>query len=334
LFDCSLPSPDTFARTFAHLDLDGMRQVVRHVYMRLKRNKAIKPMHSFYVAAIDGHETSSLPLRHCSGCLERTVEKKGGPVTQYYHRNVTLMLVTPCFDLLLDAEQQRPGESEGACAKRLLERAAKLYPRAFDLVLADALYATTPFIRLVKTLGKQLICVLKDNRRCLIEDAAGIFSMQQPLSCREGKTAYSVWDEENFSLENCPPVRVVKSVETSVKKNRNTGAAETKTSTWMWLSTINKKRLPTRNFVSLAHKRWHIENNGFKELVHLWHGDHVYHHHPTAIIAFWLTIMLAYNIVHAFVRLNIKPALRARHTFVYFTETIKASVYADPSTPP
>jgi len=74
--------------------------------------------------------------------------------------------------------------------------------------------------------------------------------------------------------------------------------------------------------------------HGFKELVHLWHGDHVYHHHPVAVIGFWLITMLGYNIMHAFYRLNIKQALRDRHTFLYFTETIKADIYAWPQAPP
>lgn len=307
---------------------------MRHVYSRLKRNKALASIAGFNVVAIDGHETCSLPLRHCCGCLERTVKTKSGPVVQYYHRNATLMLVTPGFRLLLDAEEQRPREREDGCAKRLLERAAKLYPRAFDLILADALYATVPFIRLTKRLGKDIMCVLKNNRPDLIADAEGLFAAEQPQTWREGNTIYQVWDEENFRLEEDLSVRVVKSVETTVQKNRAAAMTETNITTWMWLSTVGKKRLPTRTFVSLAHKRWNIENNGFKELVHLWHGDHIYHHHPTAIIAFWLIIMLAYNIIHAFVRLNIKPALRARHTFLYFTETIKAAIYADGEAPP
>jgi len=37
-----------------------------------------------------------------------------------------------------------PDEDEVTCAVRLLTRVLSAYPRAFDLVLADALYAT-PF---------------------------------------------------------------------------------------------------------------------------------------------------------------------------------------------
>jgi len=47
--------------------------------------------------------------------------------------------------LLLDHEPQRPGEEEVETALRLLARVIPAYPRAFDVVLADALYAEAPF---------------------------------------------------------------------------------------------------------------------------------------------------------------------------------------------
>jgi hypothetical protein len=44
--------------------------------------------------------------------------------------------------VLLDCEPMLPDEDEVACGMRLLTRVLAAYPRAFDLVLADALYAT------------------------------------------------------------------------------------------------------------------------------------------------------------------------------------------------
>ncbi len=62
----------------------------------------------------------------------------------------------------------------------------------------------------------------------------------------------------------------------------------------------------TQRVVRLGHARWDIQNPGFNELVNAWHGDHVYKHDSNAIEAFWLTLLLAYNLFHAFVRLNLK----------------------------
>ena len=97
------------------------------------------------VAVVDGHESHASYLRHCTGCLERTIRVGKTTRTQFYHKQVTLMLLPGArpgcepIRLLLDHEPQRPGEDEVATALRLLERVIGSYPRAFDLVLADAL---------------------------------------------------------------------------------------------------------------------------------------------------------------------------------------------------
>ena len=53
-----------------------------------------------------------------------------------------------------------------------------------------------------------------------------------------------------------------------------------------------------------------------------------------AIITFWLTIMIAFNIVHAFFRFNLKPVVRERRTFLNITDEIKAGIYIDWERPP
>ena len=47
--------------------------------------------------------------------------------------------------LLLDHEPQRPGEDEVETGLHSVARVIPAYPRAFDLVLADTLYAEAPF---------------------------------------------------------------------------------------------------------------------------------------------------------------------------------------------
>lgn len=322
-----LPSAETFARTYAHLELDGLRDGLKHLYQRLKRTKAIKRRRGLKVAVIDGHETNCSEKSRCPLCLERTITIKDQPVVQYYHRLTTLMLITDDINILLDAELQLPGEDEVGCATRLLTRALTAFPRAFELLLCDALYARVGFIGLLRERNKHILAVLKKNRNDLLEDAEGIFSRQPPQAIDQNNKHSLVWDEENFQVDGLDVgLRVVKSLETTTVKRR-LKQDEPHTSAWMWLSTMGKQRLPTRSFVELGHDRWLIENNCFKEMAHLWQGDHVYHHHPTAIIAFWLTIMLAYNIVHTFFRFNLKPAVRARRTFLSITDQIKAGLY-------
>jgi hypothetical protein len=66
-------------------------------------------------------------------------------------------------------------------ALRLLERVLTRYPRAFDLVLADALYAVAPFFNFLLDHGKHVLVVLKQERRDLYVDAMALFAQQTPL---------------------------------------------------------------------------------------------------------------------------------------------------------
>ena len=65
----------------------------------------------------------------------------------------------------------------GADALRLLERVLVDYPRAFDLVLADALYAKAPFFNFLLAAGKHALVVLKEERRDLYQDVHGLMAL-------------------------------------------------------------------------------------------------------------------------------------------------------------
>ena len=134
-----LPSAETFSRTFSHLKLDDLNAGLKHIYRRLKRTKAIKTRRGFKVAIVDGHETSCSEKTRCPGCLVRNITVKGKKVPQYYHRLVTIMLITDDINILLGAEEQLPGEDEVGCATRLLCRVLNNFPRAFEILLCDAL---------------------------------------------------------------------------------------------------------------------------------------------------------------------------------------------------
>jgi hypothetical protein len=119
-------SADTLGRVHALLDADGLRQGIHHVYQRLKRKKALPDIYGLGVVVLDGHESHASYLRHCPGCLQRTIHCERGDRIQFYHRQVTLLLLSgappghAAIRLLLDHEPQRSGEDEVETALRLL----------------------------------------------------------------------------------------------------------------------------------------------------------------------------------------------------------------------
>jgi hypothetical protein len=327
-FDVS--SADTMGRGFSHAGVDSIRKIIRQAYSRLKRNKAIGPVYAGMIALIiDGHESHRSQLRCCSGCLERRLHTKRGVKREKYHRHVMASLLCEGVCLPLDMEPQRPGEDEVSCAMRLLIRVLKAYPRAFDLILADGLYVRAPFFKLAKKHGKDVIVVLKDERRDLLKDAKGLFKQENPKFYQEGAVERQCWDIEGFtSWEQLGcGIRVVGSLERTRVKRQKTKKIHYESSEWVWASTISKQRLSTEDFVRFGHGRWKIENNGFNELVNYWHADHVYCHNPVAIEAFGLLTMLAYILFHAFIGRNLKAVIRQKYTKKHLAQMITAEIY-------
>jgi Transposase DDE domain len=334
----SLCSADSMGRICEHMDADTLREGIHHIYDRLKRNKALPDIHGLAVAVLDGHETSASYLRCCPSCLKRTIHTASGDREQFYHRNVTLMLLSearpgrPTVRLLLDHEPQRSGEDEVTTARRLLTRVIAAYPRAFDVVLADALYGTAPFFNSLLSCGKHALVVLKDERRNLYQDAAGLWERVKPLNGQYRSRDCCWWDFPDLLSwpEVKVPMRVVRSQESWSVKRQISKQEIPQISDWIWVTTLSLAQGRTAQVVGLGHQRWDIENHGFNELVNDWDADHVYRHEPNAIECFLLLAFLAYNIFHAFVTLNLKPALRRGKTDAYWARLMAAEIHADP----
>jgi len=119
------------------------------------------------------------------------------------------------------------------------------YPRASDLVLAHALYAAAPFFNFLPAHGKHAVAVLKQERRQLYQDVAGLFVSAPP---REGTF---LPDPEMFVMgfsggafvaTGTTPVRVIRSLETYPVRRQLDGKDKVQTSDWIWGSgSINFK---------------------------------------------------------------------------------------------
>jgi hypothetical protein len=250
---------------------------------------------------------------------------------QYYHRYVALRLVGGTLELMLDLEEQGRGEGEVGAATRLLERVLKDYPRAFDVITADGLYAQGPFFNFVLSHGQHVVAVLKDEQRDLLQDARALFETMPSAPARAGSGPGQAWDAEGFRTwpQVHSPVRVVRSLEPRTVRRQLDGQAEEQVADWFWVTTLPTRQAPTGVVIQVGHRRWNIENEGFNDLVNHWHADHVYKHHPTAMLVLWLLAMAAVNLFLAFYRRNLKPAARALASMLHVARRISAELYAD-----
>jgi hypothetical protein len=51
-----VPSGDTVGRVYAQLDSSVLREVLREIHLRIKRNKVLQNTGDWVFAAVDGHE--------------------------------------------------------------------------------------------------------------------------------------------------------------------------------------------------------------------------------------------------------------------------------------
>ncbi len=84
----------------------------------------------------------------------------------------------------------------------------------------------------------------------------------------------------------------------------------------------------------MGHERWSIENQGFNELVNRWDANHVFRHHPVAILIFTLFAMLCQNVFMAFFCRNLKPEVRRTVTMLHVAKLIAADLYTEIRGPP
>lgn len=314
LMGTSLPSADTIADACATMEAQPIRLMQHDLYARLKRIKALNPPgHGLMVAVLDGHETHATRRRKCSDCLERTLHTKKGDRTEYYHRLVHMNLVGSDLCFQLDAEPILPAEDEVAAAVRLFDRVVQSHPRAFDVVAGDGLYARSDFFNHVRSKGKHVLAVLKDENRDLLKDARGLWEQETPALTDMNGVHYQMWDDQGYTTwPQCQhPVRVVRTLETKQVKRQLEKKVEEQTVEWAWVTTLPRSSASTMAVVKMGHSRWSIENKSFNEMSTRWHGDHVYTHDGQAMLVFWLLLSMSLNLFTAFYQRNLKPAIRS-----------------------
>jgi len=328
----AMPSADSLGRIFNLIDSDSIRSMIHHLYTSMKQRKILKPpSHGWIALVIDGHESHASYLRHCDECLERRKRSDNQTRVQYYHRNVTAQLVFNGFRFLLDAEAQLPGENELPPAMRLLDRVLRDYPRAFDVVVADAMYSNNIIFQKIIRRGKHVIAVLKGNRKHIFRVAKDALGDQPPATTFERKdTIVDCWELNKPWVPFKSPLRIVKTVERKPPiKRQLTGTEEAEPlSTWYWMTTVTADRMDVRTLVDIAHSRWSIENEGFNELSNHWHADHVYKHASVAILNFWLMSMVAYNLFRSFFNRNLKAVVRRGRSMLHFARMVAADLYS------
>lgn len=311
-------SDDVMAYVLERYRLEDWRTVLVSINQTLKRNRAFESakINGLLVVSIDANEQFNSRHRCCEACCQRKIKTRTPAgqeveIDEFYHRMTYACLHGPDFSVVLDVEPIGPGEDESAAALRMLGRMRRLYgPRFFDVVTVDAWYTKTPFIRAVRRLGWGVVSVLKQERFDVYKESSTLAAAQAPERFSSEGRQIALRQVRNLTLgeEGNQPVRVVLSDEEWTQVNRVAGQRVSKPmqSHWRWIATPELDPYPKEVIWRIGHARWAIENHVFNELTKYYHLEHCPHHHPVAVMARLLILVLAFNLFEVFVRLHCK----------------------------
>jgi hypothetical protein len=311
-------SEDTIRYALQRQSPDEVFDLGCRVARQLKRNGVLRSdwARGQVVAAVDGIEICSSYSRCCETCLERTVQRnvndKLEEWTQYYHRLSAVTVVSTRFPIFLGIRFQKPGESEVACSLALLqELVAKLGKRFVDILVADALYLQTPFIRAVEPLGLDWVINLKDNQPELAAEAERLTN--RPADDHDSSAQQQLqlwhlpevdWPVADRLVRIVKAVRVQKANRVTVRQQQGRPIREKQpapiVSTNYYATNVELGTIPPSFIHQLGRSRWVIDAQAFQTITTDCHLKQPSVHQSCALVVLTMIRVLAYTLAMVF----------------------------------
>jgi hypothetical protein len=279
-------SDDTLAYFTERLDAATTRAALVSTVHQAKRNKAFENSR-FIGLAVDGTGAGHTCKSPCPLC--HPIKDRKGVVTGYGHHFVMISIVGTGLPLPFDVEPYGPGDSEYAAGQRLLQRVVPLLgPRFADYIVADAKFATAPFLHTADELHLPILTRLKDNLPELYTAAQNRFAQQAPhaVYAVEGDRI-EVWDADDFAPWETLQWRSVRVLRYRQHKPSGTVFEA------YWHTNLSVRQVGSLSLFLIAKSRWEIENQGFNEAKNLHGMEHIAHHEPNSLLLSWLLLLLA-----------------------------------------
>jgi len=279
-------SDDTLAYFTERLDASTTRAALAATLQQAKRNKAFENSR-FIGLALDGTAAGHTCKSPCPLC--HPVKDSKGAIHGHLHYFVMISIVGTGLPLAFDVEPYGPGDSEYAAGQRLLKRAAfSLGPRFADYGVADAKFATAPFLHAADEVSLPIVTRLKDNLPELYAAAQARFVHQPPQAIFEvDGDRIEVWDADDFASWEAlqwPSVRVLR-----YRQHKPNGTVVEA----YWHTNLAIRQVGSLSLFRIAKSRWEIENQGFNEAKNLHGLEHIAHHEPNSMLLNWLLLLLA-----------------------------------------
>lgn len=323
-----MPYIDAVRRSLSDFDLDGLKDFHSHIVKTTIKNKVFRngTIDGLKVVALDGTELFESTKKCCDKCLTRN-DKNG--TKHYFHTSIVCATVGSDPHIIIGQEMLEPkkdspdkNEGEITGAKRLIKKLYKEFHHFADIIVTDALYCKSTWVKEVLSMGMDAVIRVKDERLHIVKDALALFKCHEANKewiIKKGNKKYirvKAWDEDNFEMSDSNiKVRFLKFAEEIHIGDK----IEFKES---WIITIDKFT-SSETLWKIMHKRWHIENNAFHQLKTEWHLDHCFLHSPTGIETVLIFIIIAFNLMQLYFFRCIRGFRKKRMLQIDFIEDMR-----------
>lgn len=300
------------------------------IAQRLKRNGVLRSDWSrgLVVAAVDGIEICSSFVRCCDACMEREIQHKvNGEMRtdiQYYHRIVVVAVVSTPFPIPLGLRFQKNGEGEVACALALLrELDHQLGRRFLDVLVGDALYMQTPFVKEVERLGLVWAFTVKENQPELLREAER-FTQESPTGVHtepDREIRYWHLPEVDWPVAD-RLVQVVKTVRIESRRRVTVSeeggrrikskTAAPQESTNYYATNFELGSISPLFVHQFSRSRWRIDTEVFQTITNDCHLKHPAVHQATALVVLTMIRFLAYTLSLVFYHRQVRSHARGK----------------------
>lgn len=315
------PSADSMSRMLLHLPVAHIQRISDRIVTKARYNHALDctRIHGYRVAAVDGtglFSTYSTRLGQ-EGHFREGVHGEEIARPLYMEHAVAVSYVSANGpNLLLDLVRIPKDAGETTTAREVVAALFTRMCRFCDIITVDAAYAKAPFINEVLRQRKDLVVRVKQENYHIIKDAEGLFQQRPPDdSCKavrlreDSRTVYDIelWDEADLASweQVAAPLRCIKVKETRRRFDKFGAEVSCEYIQTHLVTSCPQATVPARVIWEIAHRRWDIENSGFRFLKNHFHLEHAYTYASQGIDVLLKIFMIAFNLFTLFWHRNL-----------------------------
>ena len=284
-----IPYWETIQDVFINIKTDELRDIQKYIVKTLIRSKMFDKyrFNGSFQLLFDGTGLSNHDYNLNNNCLTR---KHRDVKISYYKYVLECKLIVGNIVISLDSEfienekmltDKQKQDCETNAFKRMIKRIKKNYPKYKFIITGDALYATAPIIKICKKYKWNYIFNLKPDRLKEINEA-----FEDNINYQNETTHEDYYLSTNIKYKDII-LSAFKYVETKKKK----------TTTFRFISDLEIKDSNIKEIISMARKRWKIENEGFYTQKHrTFNISHLNSRNDTAMKNHYFFIQFAHTI--------------------------------------